>query len=241
MNSVLMVLAAGDGGYHPHSPTAYLFEGQLWQIDNVVFGQWLVMAILLIVGILAGRNIQKVPRARLQGIFELLFDFLEGWLASFIGGRKNARKYMPLLGTFFVFILVMNYSGLIPTAGESWSFYPATGVWGTTAGLGVAVALICQWVAIKEMGFVGWLKHLVHLGPLSLLEEFVKPFSLSLRLFGNIFAEEVLLGVIVFLVPYIVPLPIMGLALAFGGLQAIVFTTLTAIYIGGILEAAHGH
>jgi len=93
----------------------------------------------------------------------------------------------------------------------------------------------------------GWIKHLLHLGPLSVLEEFVRPFSLSLRLFGNIFGEETLLAVIIFLLPGIAPIPIMGLSLLFGAIQAIVFTTLTAIYIGGVLEHAehvrhaHGH
>lgn len=70
------------------------------------------------------------------------------------------------------------------------------------------------------------------------MEEIVRPFSLSLRLFGNIFGEETLLAVIVFLVPYFAPLPIMGLSLLFGAIQAVVFTTLTAIYIGGVLEHA---
>lgn len=242
MNSVLMVLAAAGDKYQPHAPHPFFFKGELWQIDNVVFGQWLVMAVLIAAAYLVSRKVEKVPRTRLQGLFELLFDFLEGWLASFIGSRKDARKYLPLLGTFFMFILLMNYSGLIPSAGEHWSFYPATGVWGTTAGLAICVALILQWVAIKEMGFVGWIKHLLHLGPLSILEEFVRPFSLSLRLFGNIFGEEILLGVIIFLTAgFLAPIPIMGLALMFGAIQAVVFTTLTAIYLGGVLDAAHNH
>lgn len=237
----MLTLAAGGDTFQPHAPNPFFFTGELWQIDNVVVGQWLAMAVLITGAVAVSRNIQKVPRGRLQGTFELLFDFLEGWLASFIGSRQNARKYLPLLGTFFMFILVMNYSGIVPTAGETWSFYPATGVWGTTAGLGIAVMIICQWVAVKEMGLWGWIKHLLHLGPLSILEEFVRPFSLSLRLFGNIFGEEILLGVIIFLAPYFAPIPIMGLSLMFGAIQAVVFTTLTAIYIGGILEAAHHH
>jgi F-type H+-transporting ATPase subunit a len=242
VNSLLMGLAAAQDKYEPHAPYPFFFEDKLWQIDNVVVGQWFAMAILVTMAFLVSRNVQKVPRTRIQGLFEILFNFLEGWLASFLGSRKYARKYLPLLGTFFMFILVMNYSGLVPGAGEHWFYYPATGVWGTTAGLAICVALVVQWVAIKEMGVVGWIKHLLHLGPLSILEEFVRPFSLSLRLFGNIFGEEILLGVIIFLTAgFLAPIPIMGLAMMFGAIQAVVFTTLTAIYIGGVLEAAHHH
>lgn len=222
-------------------------------IDNLVVGEWLVMGVLVLLAVLVNRAIRPVPRTRIQGFFEYALDFLEGWLAGFIGGRKEARKYLPLLATFFLFILLSNYSGLIPTAGQTWSFYPPTGKWGTTAGLGVVVMIAVQVISIRELGFGGWITHVLELhqgplailmGPLRILEEFVRPFSLSLRLFGNIFAEEVLLLIISTLAPYLAPIPIMGLSLLFGAIQAVVFTTLTAIYIGGVVEArahlAHG-
>lgn len=219
-------------------------------IDNLVLGEWLVMAVLVLLAVLVRRALQPLPRTRIQGFFEWALDFLEGWLAGFIGGRKEARKYLPLLATFFLFILFSNYSGLIPTAGQSWSFYPPTGKWGTTAGLGIVVMIAVQYISIRELGFGGWVKHVLELhqgpmailmGPLKLLEEVVRPFSLSLRLFGNIFAEEVLLLIISTLAPYFAPIPIMGLSLLFGAIQAVVFTTLTAIYIGGVLEARAHH
>ncbi|MFO7171934.1 MAG: F0F1 ATP synthase subunit A [Bacillota bacterium] len=224
-------------------------------IDNLVLGEWLVMAVLITVALLINRRIAKVPNTRLQAGMEALLSFLEGWLAGFVGSRKEARKYLPLLATLFLFILLSNYSGILPTAGQSWSFFPPTGKWGTTIGLGLVVMVAVQVISIQELGVKGWLSHLLetHYGamailmaPLRILEEFVRPFSLSLRLFGNIFAEEVLLLIVSTLAPLLAPVPIMGLSLLFGLIQAIVFTTLTAIYIGGVVEAKahlhrHGH
>lgn len=222
-------------------------------IDNLILGEWLVMAVLIVVALLLNRRITKVPNTRLQAGMEALLDFLEGWLAGFVGNRKEARKYLPLLATFFLFILLSNYSGILPTAGQAWSFFPPTGQWGTTAGLGVVVMIAVQVISVQELGVKGWLAHITEshygfmailMGPLRILEEFVRPFSLSLRLFGNIFAEEVLLLIVATLAPYLAPVPIMGLSLLFGLIQAIVFTTLTAIYIGGVVEAKahhHGH
>lgn len=222
-------------------------------IDNLVVGEWLIMGLLTLLAVLVYRVVAKVPNTRIQGLFELILDFLEGWLAGFVGNRQEARKYLPLLASLFLFILFSNYSGLVPTAGQAWSFYPPTGKWGTTAGLALFVLLAIQYISIKELGVKGWISHLFELhmgpmaiimGPLRFLEEFIRPFSLSLRLFGNIWAEEVLLLIVATLAPYIAPVPIMGLSLLFGAIQAVVFTTLTAIYIGGVVEAKahhHGH
>ncbi|MFZ5813735.1 MAG: F0F1 ATP synthase subunit A [Bacillota bacterium] len=236
--------AHGDS-FSLHAPVPVALEGTLFEINNMIYTQWIIMAALLIMAFFVNRAVINGRFTRLRGLLELLTDFLEGWYASFIGGRQYARRYMPLLGSLFIFILVSNYSGLLPTAG--YAIFAPTGTWGTTLGLAIVVAIAVQVITISWLGVGGWIKHLLHLGPLSILEEFVRPFSLSLRLFGNIFGEETLLAVIVFLVPYIAPIPIMGLSLLFGAIQAVVFTTLTAIYIGGVLEHAlhhshaHGH
>lgn len=242
--SSLFQLAAGGGSFEIHMPHVWFFEHTSFEISNVVIAEWVIMLFLIGIAFFINRAVIFGRFTKLRGTLELLLDFLEGWYASFIGGRQNARRFIPLLATLFLFILFSNYLGLLPMVGSPGFLFAPTGRWGTTLGLAIIVAIACQYVAVKEMGFVGWLKHLVHLGPLSILEEFVRPFSLSLRLFGNIFGEETLLGVIVFLAPLVAPIPIMGLSLLFGAIQAVVFTTLTAIYIGGILEHAehaHGH
>lgn len=248
MTSFLFSLAEAGGGkeFHIHQPWALPFlEGtlfgkdQLLEINNMVVTQWLIVAGLLVLGLVINRAVLSGRMTKLRGSLELLIDFLEGWFASFIGSRQYARQYMPLLCTLFLFILVSNYLGVVPTVG--YGLFAPTGRWGTTLGLGLVVAVAVQVIAIRTLGTGGWIKHILHLGPLSLLEEVVHPFSLSLRLFGNIFGEETLLAVIIFLAPMIAPIPIMVLSLVFGALQAVVFTTLTAIYIGAVLEHHQAH
>jgi F-type H+-transporting ATPase subunit a len=234
LNGFLFNLAA----FEMHAPHVLFFKDTLYEISNVEVAEWFIMAVLIAIAYVINRAVINGRFTKVRGTLELLFDFLEGWFSSFIGGRKQARRFLPLLATLFLFILFSNYLGLVPSVGLHWSLFAPTGRWGTTLGLAIVVAIACQYVAVVEMGVKGWLMHLIHLGPLSILEEFVRPFSLSLRLFGNIFAEETLLAVIVMLAPFIAPIPIMGLSLMFGAIQAIVFTTLSAIYIGGILEHA---
>lgn len=246
MTDFLIGLAAG-GEFEIHMPHPWFLEGTPFEITNVVFAEWAIMLLLIVIAIFINRAVINGRFTKLRGTLELLLDFLEGWYGSFIGGRKQARRFLPLLGSLFLFIIISNYLGVLPTVGSPGSLFAPTGRWGTTLGLALVVAVAVQYVSVKELGVWGWIKHLLHLGPLSILEEFVRPFSLSLRLFGNIFGEETLLAVVIFLAPMIAPIPIMGLSLLFGAIQAIVFTTLTAIYIGGVLEHAehvkghHGH
>lgn len=240
MTDYLFGLAAGGAPFHLHQPVVWIDLPKI-PVSNAIVAQWVIMAILITIAIVINRLVLTGRTNRFRKSMELLLDFLEGWYASFIGGRKNARRFLPLLASLFLFILFSNYMGIFPTVGYPHSLFAPTGRWGTTLGLALIVAIAVQVVAVKELGFGGWIKHLLHLGPLSILEEFVHPFSLSLRLFGNIFGEETLLAVIVFMMPYIAPIPIMLLSLIFGLIQAIVFTTLSAIYIGDILEVSAAH
>ncbi len=245
MTNLLFGLAAAEGKseFHLHEPYVWFLKGTPLAIDNLIITQWFIMIVLIVIAFIINKAVLNGRTTRFRTSFELLVDFLENWYASFIGGRQMARKFLPLLCTLFLFILISNYFGLIPTVGYAGSFFAPTGRWGTTLGLAIVVAISVQVISIQMLGLWGWVKHLLHLGPLSILEEFVRPFSLSLRLFGNIFGEETLLAVIVMLAPMFIPIPIMGLSLMFGLIQAIVFTTLSAIYIGGVIEAAahHGH
>lgn len=228
--------------FHLHMPHTWALEGTPFAITNVIFTEWAIVLGLSIMAIFINTAVINNRRSKLRGTMELLLGSLEGWYASFIGSRASARRFLPLLATLFLFILISNYLGVVPAVGYPAFFFAPTARWGTTLGLGIVVMIAVQYVAIKDLGVWGWIKHLLHLGPLSILEEFVRPFSLSLRLFGAIFGEETMLGVVVFLAPMFAPLPIMGLSMLFGAIQAVIFTTLTAIYIGGVLEhAAHAH
>lgn len=255
--SPVFTLLAEEGASHAAEEGLRVFAGpgQWWQISIVTVSMWAIIAVLLLLAYFTGRQVQKVPRGKLQGTFELLFDFLEGWFAGFIGSRHHARKYLPILGSLFIFIIFSNYSGLLPnyyspnTEHLRW-FQAPTSQWGTTLGLSIFVMIACQVVAIREQGFGHYLHGFlgpapgpmsILMTPLTILEEFVRPFSLSLRLFGNIFAEETLLTIVLGLAGFtvVIPLPIMGLSLLFGAIQALVFSTLTAIYLGSSIHGAH--
>lgn len=228
----------------PHMIIEFAKTGWLsmFNIDNVIVAQWIVLLIALALGLAFSSKVAKVPRGQLQHMLEMLVDFLEDWFEGYFPeGRADVRKYFWLLGSLFLFILFGNYLGLIPFAGKEWFFFPYNGQWGVTAMLAILVFFVVQSVMVIELGVGGTIKHWLHMGPLSLMEQFIKPLSLSVRLFGNIFAEELLLAICLAFVPSLIPLPFMLLDILFGAIQAIVFSTLTAVYIGEILEHKHVH
>jgi F-type H+-transporting ATPase subunit a len=217
---------------------------------------------VLILGILfvsIGTRMRDRDPGRLQLAAEILIGGLYGLFEQVLG--KEARRFTPYLGTLFLFILVNNYMGLLPLGHSSTSSFA-----NTTIGLGVLTFLYAQYVGIKENGILGYLYHFagqpksgiewgfaVLIFPLELMGELIKPLSLSLRLFGNIFGEDTLLAVMVMLGTTIVykltgnqwipglPLqfPFYLLSLLAGAVQALVFTLLSTIYIALMLP--HGH
>lgn len=150
---------------------------------------------------------------------------------------------MPLIATLFIFILLSNYSGLLPEAGHVPGLAAPTASLSMTAALAIVVFFATHFYGIRENGLGGYAKHFIKpvafLMPLLVLEEFIRPLSLSLRLYGNISGEEMVGRQIFELVPALAPLPLYALSLLFGLLQAVVFTMLTAIYIDG--ATGHGH
>lgn len=229
---------AGGGQFHLHTPRVIAWPDSWFTITNVTVTEWAVIAGMLLIAALVGWSLRSGRKNRLQATVEWLLSWLENWYAGFLGGRRQARRFLPLLSTLFLFIFICTCVGLLPTAGYADSVFAPTARWGTTLGLALIVMITCQTVAIREMGWRGWVQGLLHMFPLGLLEEFIRPFSLSLRLFGNVFGEETLLAVLIFLAPMFAPVPIMALALLFGAIQAVVFTTLAASYIGDVLERA---
>lgn len=236
--------AASDGG----SGGALFYIGPA-PVTSAVIGLWVVMAFLLLLGWLMVRRLEMVPNSRLQNVLELAIEGLHSW-TSRIMGPERAWRYLPIPATFFLFILTANYSGLIPILPHLPWYVPPTSHWGVTAGLAVFVFLFVQYTAIratrgayyKHMFQPLWLTPLML--PLGLIEEFVRPFSLSLRLFANIFAGETALAVMISIVaaiPFLLPLPIFvtALELVAGFVQALIFTTLTAVYIGAASEHHH--
>jgi F-type H+-transporting ATPase subunit a len=220
-----------------------------WEIGDfklhgqVLVTSWFVIGLLLIACIAATSNIQKIPSG-IQNFMEYVFDFLRD-LARNQLGEKDYRQWLPFIGTLFLFIFVSNWSGaLLPwhvlEIPEGELAAPTNDI-NTTVSLALLTSLAYFYAGISKKGlgyFAHYIEPIPFLLPIKILEDFTKPLSLSFRLFGNILADELVVGVLVFLVPLLVPLPLMALGLFTSAIQALVFATLAGAYIH---EAIEGH
>ncbi|WP_199246641.1 F0F1 ATP synthase subunit A [[Phormidium] sp. ETS-05] len=232
-------------------PLAELEVGKhfYWQVGNlnihgqVILTSWFVIALLVVASIVATRNIQKVPSG-MQNFMEYALEFIRD-LAKGQIGEKEYRPWVPFVGTLFLFIFVCNWSGaLVPwklikiPGGELAA--PTSDI-NTTVALALLTSLAYFYAGLSKRGlgyFSKYIQPTPILLPINILEDFTKPLSLSFRLFGNILADELVVGVFVLLVPLFIPLPVMILGLFTSAIQALIFATLAAVYIG---EAIEGH
>lgn len=214
---------------HGHQALFHLFG---LEVTSEITTMWGIMIFLLLVSVVTTKNLKLIPSG-LQSFMEIILETIINFLADLMGEAK-ARKYFPLLASFFILILVSNYSGLLPGSGHVTGLKAPTSNINTTVGLALVVFFTSHFMGIKEKG-LGYFKHFVEpfplLLPLNIIEELVKPLSLSLRLYGNIFGEEMVIASLFAMVPLFVPLPMMLLSILFGLIQAFVFTLLAAIYI----------
>ncbi len=222
--------------------TNVLFRIGPLEVTSTVTTMWAIIAVLGLVSWLATRNLKEVP-GPLQTGAEMavgaLRNFFEGTL-----GKEHTRKYFPILGTFFVFIIVCNYSGLLPGAGHLKGFAVPTACLSVTAGLGVIAFFTTHVIGIRERGLGHYLASfakplilVVLMLPLNLIEQFIRPMSLALRLYGNMYGEETVTEQLYEIFPIGAPLIMQVLSLIFCLLQAIVFTMLLSIYISEALES----
>jgi len=215
--------------------------------DHVAMAFW--VAVLLVVGsVLMRRTYTIVPGAG-QQVIELIIEFFNGLLLDVIG--EKGRKYLPIIGTLGLFILCSNLIGLVPGCMSPTSNLNVT--------VGCAVSIFCYYhfVGIREQGILHYAKHFLGpvlvLAPLVVVIEIISHFSriisLSIRLFGNMFGEDLVILILFSLVPLIAPLPMQFMALFTSIVQTFVFVMLSCIYIGGAIaaeedgseEEAHAH
>ena len=167
---------------------------------------------------------------------EIAVSKLQGYYEGILGPRMG-KKYFPIMATLFIFIIVCNYSGLLPGAGHIKGFSVPTASLSVTAALAIVGFFTTHTVGVRERGVKGYLKSFLSvLLPLTLVETFVRPFSLALRLFGNLFGEEMVTEQLYGIFPLVVPLVMNILSLLFCLIQALVFTMLLSIYIAEAAE-----
>ncbi len=217
----------------PHMVRHEVFRIGPLSVTTTVINTWVVMAVLFITVFLLTRRLSDKPRGA-QTILELAVGFFYYLIDEGLG--KSGRKYLPIVGTLFIFILFLNLSWFIP------NMVPPTTDLMTTAALAITTIIIVQIMGIREQGLGGYLKNFAKpiplMLPLNILEEFVKPFSLAIRLFGNLFGEKMVTSIFFVLVPLLVPIPLMALGVLMGTIQAFIFTLLTVTYLA---TATHGH
>jgi F-type H+-transporting ATPase subunit a len=220
--------------------------GSLWgfPITNSLLATWFVMAVLIIFSFAATRNLSLVPSG-IQTLAELIVGALHDFFSSVTGTYINS--FFPLIATLFLFIITANWMGLLPgfsTIGfyHGEEFIPllrgATSDLNTTIALALVAVIAIQYFGFKLVGphygkkFLNFKDPIAFFtGILETVSEFSRIISFAFRLFGNIFAGEVLLAVIAFLMPFILPLPFLTLELFVGFIQALVFSMLTAVFL----------
>ncbi len=220
------------------TPLAHFLH--IW--ENVIFSL-IIVCIISLVAYLASRKSAMIPN-RLQAFVEIVVGSLDDFVRGILGPRGS--KYTPFIGTLFIYILSMNLFGLVPFMKSS------TSSLSTTAALAACVFLYLQYTAIKEMGPLGYLDHLmgnprgviafsvfipILLFVIHIITEFVRPFSLTLRLGSNILAEDKLLAVSAGFGIGGVPLLLfsMFLMILSGLIQAVVFSLLSTVYFALVL------
>jgi F-type H+-transporting ATPase subunit a len=201
----------------------------------------LIVAVVLILFFgLASRRLNLIP-SKLQNVLELIFKAFENILVEIIGER--GKRYLPLIATIGLFILACNLLGLVP------GFMSPTSKLNVTLGCALVVFFYYHWQGIRSQGVFKYLKHFMGpipiiaplLLPIEIISHFSRPVSLSIRLFGNIFAEEMLIVVIASIIPFFLPLPFMAIAIFTATIQAFVFVLLSCIYIGGAVAHEEEH
>lgn len=228
-------------------PVHYKLDLGFFTINlDTVLATWIAMAIVIFLSLLVRSNLKKNPDKK-QTIAEAIVEFSEYLVKGQIHD-KDTLKYVPLIGAIFVFVLSCNWLGLLPWRLLHLAHIPVeiaspTNDLNTTLGLAIISVISYFYYGIKKKG-LGYFKHYFtpnpFFFPFNFLEDFTRPLSLSFRLFGNIIGGEILLGILLFLVPWFIPLPIFAFEVFVGFIQAFVFAVLTASYIGAAV-AEHNH
>jgi F-type H+-transporting ATPase subunit a len=211
---------------------------------QVLLVSWFVLGLIIGFGLLANSDLKPTPDG-LQNLSEYVTEFIRD-LAKTQIGEEDYLSWVPFLGTIFLFVFVSNWSGaLVPWSLielPSGELAAPTNDINTTVALSLLTSVAYFYAGINKKG-LGYFKRYVSpaafLLPINVLEDFTKPLSLSFRLFGNILADELVTGVLVALVPLVIPIPIMLLGLFTSAIQALVFSTLAGAYIGESLEDHH--
>ena len=232
-----VVLKAGEAvGYH--------FENPAEPIPNYMVMIGLITVVITGVGLLIRSRLSVENPGKFQILLEDGISAVRGLLEEWIG--PSGARFLPLIATLGLFILMGNYMGLVP------GLMAPTSSINTTLGCALTIWVYYHYQGIKAQGIGAYLKHFAVppgaplfiapiMLPIELISHFSRVMSLSLRLFGNVFGEELVIAILFSIIPFLVPLPMMLLGLVTGGLQAFIFMLLSIIYLQGAVAVEHHH
>jgi F-type H+-transporting ATPase subunit a len=221
-------------------------------IPDTILSSWIIMALVLALVYAVTRGRAQVP-GRTQNLVEAIYEGISNFAIS-LGGRK-AERYVPLFAGLFIFILASNWSGLIPVMGRLEGLRAPTSDVNITFGLALVSFSVFHIEGVRQLGLRGYLAKFFPLGAfkagiaagviamfvgfIEFLLEFVKPLTLSMRLFGNIFGGETALGVITALTIAVIPVALVALEFLLNAVQALIFATLTLMFTLAAIEGHH--
>jgi F-type H+-transporting ATPase subunit a len=226
---------------HHEPPPGIVF----WDVSitNTIITTWLVIAVVLAIAVIARLTMRWIP-GRFQNFVEWAWEALESWAHGLGGG--GARRHVPLYIAFFLFILFSNWSGLLPLIGKVEFLRAPTSDVNVTIGLALVAFVYFQFQGFRALGVRGYLGKFfpfggfregvaagaigLFVGLIEFMLEFIKPITLAMRLFGNIYGGEVALGVITALTIVVIPAAFLLLEGLLNFVQALIFSTLMLIY-----------
>ncbi|MGI9147791.1 MAG: F0F1 ATP synthase subunit A [Chloroflexota bacterium] len=231
----------------PQPPAEVLFDIGFMPVTNSILTAWVVIAILVLLAYFSTRRMRTIPSGA-QNFWEYIVEMWVG-ISEQTMGRRRGRRFMPLVATAFLFIVFSNWFGTLPIG--YLFFRNAEGVevpifrssdsdLNVTAAMAILMIVIAEFYELRSLGLPGYLKGLLIPNPMRWLEIFTRPLSLAFRLFGNIFAGEVLLATMLGVAPYVM-FVFIGIELFVGVIQALIFSMLSLVFlsIATVHEEAH--
>ncbi len=194
-------------------------------ITNTVVSTWVLMVLIILLALL----IRKFsPDAG-----EMIVEFIDNIVSSVMPKDTNVTKFLPVLGTMAIFLLLANIFSIFPLMVS-----PTANI-NTTIALALIIFFTVHIYGILEKGFFGYLKDFaspIFILPLEIVSQFSRTLSLSIRLFGNILSTDLIVAIVFALIPFIIPLPLAALGMLTGVLQAYIFIVLASLYIASAVE-----
>ncbi len=217
------------------SPDAVIFWQWGWvSLNATIFYTWIVMALLVLIAWLGTRRLTSETRfSRWQNLLEVLIDGIRGQIFEI--SQEKPKRYLPFVGTLFLFIALANLLAIIP------GYVPPTGSLSTAAALAICVFVAVPVYGILDQGLGGYLRHYVQPTPLMLpfhiIGEFSRTLALAVRLFGNIMSGTKIAAILLVVTPLFLPVVMQALGLLTGLIQAYIFAVLAMVYIASATQA----